>query len=177
MTQGHKDALVKKCSKYKETDMPIFPESPEKGERTPALTNTVTPSLVSGSCDEQQADHADRSVATMEIESSKDGETKKLSSTFSKPSKAQLEIHRKWQAAAEAAVGPGARIVLSKPVAKQLIYDFLYDSFRPMNITEIHKVGCIYITVQCDCTLSIFLFWYHSVSLCRVSRLLFLARS
>eukprot|EP00804_Cyclotella_cryptica_P013291 CCRYP_018637-RB/>CCRYP_018637-RB protein AED:0.20 eAED:0.20 QI:289/1/1/1/1/1/6/1235/735 len=55
------------------------------------------------------------------------------------PSKEALAIHRKWQAEAEKHGGKDARIVVSKPAAKKLIFDMLHDSFRPMNITEIYQ--------------------------------------
>ena len=48
-------------------------------------------------------------------------------------------MHRKWQEAATAAGGPDARIVVSKPEGKKLIYDLLFDAFRPMNINQIYK--------------------------------------
>ena len=56
------------------------------------------------------------------------------------PSKQALAMHRKWQEAAEEMGGPDARIVVSKPAAKTLIYNQLHDAFAPMNITQIHKV-------------------------------------
>jgi len=55
------------------------------------------------------------------------------------PSKEALAIHRKWQAEAEKQGGPDARIVVSKPAAKKIIFDMLHDAFRPMNITEIYQ--------------------------------------
>jgi hypothetical protein len=35
----------------------------------------------------------------------------------------------------------GTNIVLNKAEGKKIIFDMLHDSFRPMNITEIHKVS------------------------------------
>ena len=61
-----------------------------------------------------------------------------------KPSASAIAIHRKWQAAAEKMGGKDARIVVSKPVAKQLILELLTDSFRPMNITNIFQVSQFY---------------------------------
>lgn len=147
MTQEHKDALIDKCSKYKDAAMPVFSESPAKGETalSTALANTITPPPNSGVFATQNKDpNKGKSTITpipaaMELESQKPDAIKKPAAS-AKPSKAQLEIHRKWQAAAEAAGGSDTRIVLSKPAAKKIIYDFLYDAFRPMNITEIHKV-------------------------------------
>ena len=56
-------------------------------------------------------------------------------------SKEALAIHRKWQAEAVKLGGPEAKIVVSKGAAKKLIFDMMYDAFRPMNITEIYQVG------------------------------------
>ena len=60
----------------------------------------------------------------------------------SKPVSARaLAMHRKWQVAAESMGGRSARIVFSKPAAKKLIFDLLYEAFCPMNITQIYKVS------------------------------------
>jgi hypothetical protein len=162
MTQEHMTALLAKCSKYKDTAMPIFPESPTRGSETTALSQMTLVTANTGVV--TPPPNTSSSVATAQQQQQKKNDPKgKTSSTITpcpgamatavvapatKPSKAQLEIHRKWQAAAEAAAASGThdaaasavRIVLSKPVAKKIIYDFLYDAFRPMNITEIHKV-------------------------------------
>jgi hypothetical protein len=57
----------------------------------------------------------------------------------SKPTKAQLEIHKQWREAAEK-MG-GTKIVVNKMDAKKIIFDFLYDAFRPMTITQIYNVS------------------------------------
>lgn len=54
-------------------------------------------------------------------------------------SKAAIEMHKKWQQQASA-YDPNARLVVDKTKAKSLIFDKLYDSFAPMNITQIHTV-------------------------------------
>lgn len=124
--------------------MPVFLDSPGKGtlEISQPHTYTVTPLPLSGDYPEKQTGATGLTTVTPNIESTSKArnDTSVKSNSAPKPSKAQLEIHRKWQAAAEAAGGPGARIVLSKPIAKKIIYDSLYNAFRPMNITEIHKV-------------------------------------
>ena len=53
-------------------------------------------------------------------------------------SKSAIEAHRKWQAEAEKLGGPDARVVVSKPDAKKLIFDKLYDEFTPMNIDGVY---------------------------------------
>ncbi len=78
--------------------------------------------------------------------SSKDGGSTFISpvpnNSNNKPSAAALAMHKKWQEAAESMNGGSTdvRIVLSKPGAKKLIYDCLYESFCPMNITDLYKV-------------------------------------
>jgi hypothetical protein len=57
----------------------------------------------------------------------------------SKPTKAQLEIHKQWRDAAEK-MG-GAKIVVNKMDAKKIIFDYLSDSFQPMTITQIYNVS------------------------------------
>jgi hypothetical protein len=57
------------------------------------------------------------------------------------PSKEALALHKKWLEEAEALGGPGARIIVSKPAAKEKILETMFDAFRPMNITEIFQVS------------------------------------
>jgi hypothetical protein len=126
MTREHQNLMVSKCSKFKNTAMPAFFESPVKGTKpTKSSTNTMT------SPPPQLKDGAVAAVITPA-----DGGKKKA-----KPSKAHLEMHRKWQEAAETMGGPDARIVLSKPDAKKIIYNYLYDAFRPFTITQIYDVS------------------------------------
>ena len=56
------------------------------------------------------------------------------------PSKEALALHKKWLEEAEALGGSGARIIVSKPAAKEKILETMFDAFRPMNITEIFQV-------------------------------------
>ena len=48
-------------------------------------------------------------------------------------------MHRKWQEAAERAGGKGAKVIVSKDLAKRAIFDMMRDSFRPMNINDIFQ--------------------------------------
>jgi hypothetical protein len=143
MTHDHKRTLIENCSKYKDTAMPSFDFSPTKdcSNRTKLSTNTITPPPVSGILGHQQEQSMGTYGTVTPNTDHLTVEGKKKTYTESKPSKAQLEIHRKWQAAAEAAGGQSARIILHKGAAKKMIFDFLFDSFRPMNITEIHKAS------------------------------------
>jgi hypothetical protein len=58
---------------------------------------------------------------------------------MSKLSKSSKNIQKKWQDAAEARGGKNAKIVVAQSEAKELIFNLLGDSFRPMNITEIYE--------------------------------------
>jgi hypothetical protein len=55
------------------------------------------------------------------------------------PSAASQMIYRKWQQAADE-MGSGQKIVVDKMRAKQLIFDWLHDQFKPKTITDIYKV-------------------------------------
>jgi hypothetical protein len=134
MTKEHQKLMLSKCSKYKNTVMPVFCESPVKQSKATMTTNPMT------SPPPQLKDSNSGAAAVI---TPADGGKKKV-----KPSKAHLEMHRKWQDAAESMGGPDARIVLSKPDAKKIIYDYLYDAFRPCTITQIFEVrtarGCLF---------------------------------
>ena len=107
--------------------MPVFPAS--HGEDTPKNDNVS---------------HTDITPKTTQNDSNGDAKTIGGQQPVAKaPSKQALALHRKWQEAAEAMGGPDARIVVSKPTAKKLIFDLLHDAFRPLNITHIHKVQCL----------------------------------
>jgi hypothetical protein len=152
MTQEHKDTLIAKCSKYNDCNFPVFSEKSPSKDVTTALPSilsatAITPLSNAAFSIEKQREHPDpaRSTVTpnqseMSVEA-RNLASKKTMLGAAKPNKAQLEIHRKWQAAAEELGGTGARIVLHKPLAKKMIFDFLFDAFRPMNITDIHKVS------------------------------------
>jgi hypothetical protein len=132
MSPEHMAALVDKCSKYKTVPMPKFMRNHDK---------TV-------GCTENDGMHSpQQGMATKSLNEGMavvtpcaDNLQPSVKAVVPKPSKQMLETHRKWQEMAESMGGVGARIVVSKPEAKKLIYDELYDSFRPMNITDIYKV-------------------------------------
>ena len=112
MTSEHQAILAKKCSRQRSPAMPAI---------------DIVQSLNKGGGTPTPA--SKRSMAA------------KVTPVPAKPSASALAMHRKWQEAAEAMGGPDARIVVSKPAAKKLVFDMLQDAFRPMNITMIHKVN------------------------------------
>ena len=129
----HMRALATKCSKKKFPGMPNFADeslSPTKASNSGLATNTVTPppNSVSG---KQEALKGAKSTVTPTP-----GRPPQLTA-------GALKMHREWQKQAEKVGGPEARIIVSKPKAKSIIFDLLYDSFRPMNITQIHSVSTI----------------------------------
>jgi hypothetical protein len=133
LASDHIRALVAKCSKQKSPAMPVFTESdsPAKQINSRLVTNTVTPpptSVHSGT--------GHQAISK--------GLKSAMSQNPSRPAQASagaLKKHREWQLAAEKVGGPNARIVVKKAEAKPLIFDLLYDAFRPMNITQIHDVS------------------------------------
>ena len=130
MTKQHIDILAAKCSNRLDIEMPNFSDvasSPSgishtvsPGPRAQVDADTITPSP---------------GVALKEAAASKNATAKPL------VSKKQLEMHKQWQAVAESLGGKDARLVVSKPEAKKLIFEALRDAFAPMNITDLHKVG------------------------------------
>ena len=65
------------------------------------------------------------------------GGKKPAAKPAAKLSKSAMESHRKWQAEAEKQGGPNAKIVVSKPEAKKIIFEKLNDEFTPMNINGV----------------------------------------
>lgn len=52
-------------------------------------------------------------------------------------SKSSIAQHIEWQDEAVKFGGPNAKIIVSKPVAKKVIFDMLHDEFCPMNINRV----------------------------------------
>jgi hypothetical protein len=137
MTQEHKDALISKCSRKKDVPMPHFAASPSKEYENKLVSHTITP--LRNDMSTQPAGKKN-GKATVTPSPAVGLAAAKAPAASNKPSKQALEYHRKWQEAAEAMGGPQARIVVAKGPAKKIIFDFLNDAFRPMNITQIYKV-------------------------------------
>jgi hypothetical protein len=129
----HMRSLVAKCSKQKSPAMPALAQllSPAKQIDSRLATNTVTPSPNSVNSGTGQQAMSKGSKSTI----------LPTPSHSVQASAGALKKHREWQLAAEKVGGPNARIVVKKAEAKPLIFDLLYDAFRPMNITQIHNVS------------------------------------
>jgi hypothetical protein len=137
MTQEHKDALISKCSRKKDTPMPHFAASPSKEYENKLVSHTITPlrnDITTQTAGKKNGSSTVTPCPAVGIAGSK------APAPSNKPSKQALEYHRKWQEAAEAMGGPQSRIVVAKGAAKKIIFDFLTETFRPMNITQIYKV-------------------------------------
>lgn len=114
LTPEHLRVMAQKCSSSKKPKMPVFPHSPEPNCTTVTSNppaNFVTPS-----------------IPVVLVQSKSVG-----------PKKA-IEAHKKWLEAAQSMGGKDSRIVVSKPAAKELIFDFLAKAFQPMNITQVYTV-------------------------------------
>ena len=119
MDPEHLKIMALKCSSRKNPYMPIF-QTPSPQKNQDSIANFVTPSSPK---DNSALVHAKEIGPSKSIGKAK-----------------AIEAHKKWLEAAQAMGGSDARIVVSKPAAKKLIFDYLYDSFQPMNITQIFKV-------------------------------------
>ena len=152
LTEENKKIMSEKCSRQKEPAMPNLPTCFPL--LTTAANSNKIPAITPPPSHEQAVTESESNVVVGIIRAGIENHKKKTSVTPSPmlptgaakqevnraPSKGALVIHQKWQAEAERQGGPDARIVVSKPAAKKLIFDVLFDTFCPMNITEIHQV-------------------------------------
>ena len=138
LTAKHVAIMSKKCSKSRSPAMPKVDIVKEPAPSTQPSTGTAA---------------ANTTATTGNTTPKKAGTSRPASvtPTPAKPSASALAMHRKWQEAAQAMGGPEARIVVSKPAAKKLIFDALYDAFCPMNITQIHRVRLLFRCCCCCC--------------------------
>lgn len=133
MSEDHAQTLISKCSKKKDIAMPVLPK------HLPLISPTKVMDSASHTLFTPDPNQMGKKPKVTPSPAVASASTK--TKAKSKPSKQFLELHRKWQAAAEKAGGPSARIVVDKNDAKKLIFDLLYDKFRPMNITQVNTVS------------------------------------
>jgi hypothetical protein len=158
MEPQHLQIIASKCSNQKEPVMPVIPTTSTSNSVTSPLltnkkhsegntsftsatsknsTNFVTPppnSLTKATTITTTKQDKDKNKITPATAS---GTSKSV--TNKQPNPKALAIHKKWQEAATRIGGKDARIVVSKPAAKKLIFDLMIDAFKPMNITDIYK--------------------------------------
>lgn len=155
LTEENRELILEKCAN-EEAEMPGLPTTqllvtagdPDKGDGV--VNNAITPPPSHG-----EAVVEDQSEVVVGMTRARGGKSKKRKGGVTpspvppkgaaaakpaakkKPSAAQtqksIEMRNKWQAEAERMGGRGARIVVSKPEAKKVIFDMLHDSFAPMN--------------------------------------------
>jgi len=149
LTEENRQLILEKCSN-EESEMPNIPTSQllvtagaaDKGDDISAITPQA-------SHDQAVAESQSDVIVGMAL--GKGSKKKKGGVTPSpmppkgaakkparkKPSAAvtqkNLDMRNKWQSEAIRMGGPNARIVVSKPEAKKVIFDTLHDDFRPMN--------------------------------------------
>lgn len=122
----HLRVIARKCSSRKNPPMPVFPSS-----------DSVSPKGKPNNTDAATANFVTPPPNSLGFKENAGGAPPKANTAGKAKA---LEAHKKWLEAAQAVGGKDARIVVSKPAAKKLIFDFMYDAFRPMNITQIFKV-------------------------------------
>ena len=131
LTQEHLTLLAQKCSRQKSLDMPSFSTASPGHETRDSSSHLVAVTPMPGQQDGEEGDFLDDNAGPIPLQKLKKP---------AQPSKQALELHRKWQEAAEAMGGKDARIIVSAPAAKQVIFELLEGFYGPMNITDIHKV-------------------------------------
>ena len=112
LSSDHLLAIATKCSKKRKPSMPVF--ASKCVTPNPSLTpkgRTTIPEVAKGG----------KKPLTMKV------------------SRAAVARHEKWQADAKK-LGVN-RIIVKKNEAKKVIFDALYDSFRPMSIENIYMVS------------------------------------
>lgn len=138
MDAAHLRVIADKCSRQRNPDMPVFPASLSpmaKSTLTHPAAHIVTP-LADSPDTKSLLVAPNPMVESTANANSTAGKTKNKTVLNVRA----LEAHKKWLEAAQAIGGKDARIIVSKPSAKKLIFDFLHDAFCPMNITQIYKV-------------------------------------
>lgn len=144
MTQDHKDHLIRYCSTRggQSQEFPVFLHSPPEIEEMIHSDTVATPPPQSLTLDTQTISYNENQTKITPSPSSTAKQPKGMQKSVVMFSKKQIELHRQWQEAAIQLGGPNARIVLDSETAKKKIFDFLYDAFKPMNITQIYNARC-----------------------------------
>ena len=160
MSTAHKYAIVSKCSRQSNPSMPDFllpsPTSDQQAkDPSVAGSNDKSPVPID-SCTNihKRSSEGIANFVTPPPNSDLPLTDKKLGNgkiaaaatvTSAKTvSKGAIAAHKKWQDDATKLGGPNAKIVVKKLDAKQLIFDLLYEAFRPMNITQIYEVRIVF---------------------------------
>jgi len=148
--------------------MPEFLESPAKRNGETALSNTLItpPPPNAGNLDTQQKKNGKGKsrkspralVARPVLQQQQSKKKKSAAAGTSQYNKKKAGKIRKWNEAAARKGGPDSRAIIDNATAKETIFKFLYDTFRPVNINTIYRVGdrmlraeILGFTVFCHC--------------------------
>ena len=148
LTEENRRLIAEKCSENDDPTLPILPTSISLLSTVGAAENKNGASITPPPSHENAVAEAQSNVVIGAVHCKSGNKTKggvtpsPMPPSSKKPeddkpkvmSKSAIEAHRKWQAEAERLGGPNARVVVSKPEAKKLIFDKLHNKFAPMNI-------------------------------------------
>ena len=149
LTGEHRRLIAEKCSENEDPVLPNLPTSMSLLSTADAAGDKKGNSITPPPCHDMAVAENQSNIVVGAAHISKGGKKMQGGVTPSpmppsskktedeKPkvmSKSAIEAHRKWQAEAERLGGPNARVVVSKPEAKKLIFDKLHNEFTPMNI-------------------------------------------
>jgi len=124
MTEEHREIIATKCSHpNKKKEFPNLPTSRPVGGGS-LLSNSPN--------DDSSSAKSNPKIAATSV----GGKNQAAAKPASKISEKAMFYHRKWQAEAEKQGGPNAKIVVSKPEAKRIIFEKLASKGAPMNINE-----------------------------------------
>ena len=144
LTAQHKRAMIRHCSDNPDVEMPTIDEAPPSGMTQPETSssnnNTRALTPVPPSHQARGGKGKGKSLVTPSPHPLSTSKKPPKAAVKKQLNKRMLEVHQQWQKDAEAVGGKGAKICVDKAEAKQMIFDFSYDSFQPMTITEIYKV-------------------------------------
>jgi hypothetical protein len=158
----HRRVMIAKCSRQKKPAMPTLFLSSEQQQ-----SDSTSPTTTSGEEQQKQTKNANfvtpppNSLASVSHQA-KGNQTATMTGVSGKAkitpnpqaavaNKSMLLTHKKWQDAAEAMGDKTTRLVVKKPQAKKLVFDLLFDAFKPMNITEIYNVSAVSLPL-CEAT-------------------------
>ncbi len=147
LTEENRRLIAEKCSEHDDPTLPILPTSMSLLSTIDTAGNKMGLSITPPPSHENAVAEGKSNVVIGAVhcksKKTKGGVTPSpMPPSSKKPegdkpkvmSKSAIEAHRKWQTEAERLGGPNARVVVSKPEAKKLIFDKLYNEFVPMNI-------------------------------------------
>lgn len=155
MSQSHMQLIATKCSRKRAPTMPSLPSTPPSGgvdgghhafsPQSKANTHFVTPpphflaAVKGGDKDSNVAvAKSNREVAAKKVTPATGGRVAQNGKAT--VSASAVATHKKWQNEAERLGSKDTRIIIDRKVAKKVIFDAVYDSFCPTNISDLYMV-------------------------------------